>query len=258
MAGRSGQAVSPGAAAHCNRRSTGPKTGRYAGLSEGAGTVRLHGWPAREEHHALCSWLEKTGPHGQPGQRLHPGGCGGSFVCVAWIGCVRFISGCFGNNQCGKLRLIFGNGSCHCQASVSWFGFHLCQKCFPQRLLPAVVCGAGNVVCFTPLFCSLSTLCLQNVLREFLDSKNSRSFTPIFALAGRFVQNGVSWGGYEEARRASLAGGMGKRYARNVNQTKAAATASIITISAPLAKPFVTDVSQCSNSTSLRRASRIS
>ena len=60
MAGRSGQAVSPGAAAHCNRQSTGPKASGYAGLSEGAGTVGLHGRPAREEHHDLCPWLEKT------------------------------------------------------------------------------------------------------------------------------------------------------------------------------------------------------
>src|SRR5699024_10383067 len=63
--------------------------------------------------------------------------------------------------------------------------------------------------------------------------------------------------GAEKARRASPAGGMGKRYARKVNQTKEAATASIIKISAPLANPFVTDVSQCSNSNSLRRSSRI-
>ena len=46
----------------------------------------------------------------------------------------------------------------------------------------------------------------------------------------------------EKARRASPAGGMSKRkrYARKVNQTKEAATASIIKISAPLAKPLLT------------------
>ena len=82
----------------------------------------------------------------------------GSFVCVAWIGRVRFIPGCFENNQCGKLRLIFRAGSCNCQGSAFRFGFHLRQKRFPQRLLPAVVCGAGSVVYSTLLLCSLSTL----------------------------------------------------------------------------------------------------
>lgn len=43
----------------------------------------------------------------------------GSFVCVAWIGRVRFIPGCFENNQCGKLRLIFRAGSCNCQVPPS-------------------------------------------------------------------------------------------------------------------------------------------